>query len=100
MGGEGESWRVRGWGGGVDKPGGGEGRVVLISLKLSAWDLGYIFSKVQARKLIIGNSSSEKDWRRNRLSEKSYSPRIERKKWSDAFLLFMTPNSVSCFCFS
>lgn len=76
-----------GGGGGVDK------------LKLSAWDLGYIFSKVQARKLIIGNSFSEKDWRRNRLSEKSYSPRIERKKWSDAFLLFMTPNSVSCFVF-
>ena len=89
-----------GWGGSVDKPGGGEGREVLISLQLSAWDLRYIFSKVQAGKLIIGNASSEKDWRRNRLSEKSYSPRIEKKKWSDAFLLLMTPNSVSCFCFS
>ena len=68
-GGGGGSWEVWGCGwGGVDKPGGGEGRVVLISLQLTAWDLGYIFSKVQAGKLIIGNSSSEKDWRRNRLS--------------------------------
>ena len=74
--------------------------MVLISLQLTAWDLGYIFSKVQAGKLIIGNSSSEKDWRRNRLSEKSYIPIIERKKWPNAFLLLMTPNSISCFCFS